>query len=352
MATGWSLEETSQTRRVQAQEYGPDVRHRDMQKTLKTASVSESVETSERLLFAVAIACSAFLVFLVQPMVAKRLLPWYGGAPGVWTLCLAFYQTTLFAGYAYAHGLMRLGRPRLELCVHAALFVAAWLALPVLPGDAWRPASGADASSGILLALIANVALPFLFLSATGPLLQAWFSRANPTRGPYFLYALSNTGSLLALFAYPFVFEPNLGLAESGSNWSVGFAGVGFAVLGCGLVAVLRGGRLLGPDSASHEGIGSEVSAADVGLWMALSGVAVVHRESDQGSILSLRFVEHGLVIGALRLSLRVRAQSWSRGVRFELVRGLRRSWIRGARLRFSRCAARRKTVGARFRQP
>ena len=241
-----------------------------------TAKGAKSGGTPERLLFALAIACSAFLVFLVQPMVAKRLLPWYGGAPGVWTLCLAFYQLTLFAGYAYAHGLMCLGRPRLELSVHAAIFVAAWLALPVLPGDAWRPASGADASGGILLALIANVALPFLFLSATGPLLQAWFSRANPTQAPYFLYALSNTGSLLALFAYPFVFEPNLGLAQSGANWSVGFAGVGAAVLACGLFAVLRSGGPLGLDSAGRKEGGSQAGVADVALWVALSGVAVV----------------------------------------------------------------------------
>ena len=130
---------------------------------------------------------------------AKRLLPWYGGAPGVWTLCLAFYQTTLFAGYAYAHGLMRLGRPWLVLGVHAALLGAALLALPVLPGEVWKPDSSSNATGGILLALAANVALPFLFLSATGPLLQAWFARSHPTRSPYFLYALSNLGSVMTL---------------------------------------------------------------------------------------------------------------------------------------------------------
>jgi len=209
-------------------------------------------------------------------MVGKRLLPWYGGAPGVWTLCLAFYQTTLFAGYAYAHLLMRLGRPRLELGLHAVLFTAALFALPVLPGEAFRPVASSDATSGILLALVSNVALPFLFLAATGPLVQAWFARARPTSAPYFLYALSNAGSLLALFAYPFLFEPNLGLAETGSTWSFGFVAVGAAVLGCGAVAVARGGSREPSDADASHAEPPKTKIHDVALWMALSGVAVV----------------------------------------------------------------------------
>jgi spermidine synthase len=236
-----------------------------------------AVPARDRLLFAVAIACSAFLVFLVQPMVAKRLLPWYGGAPGVWALCLAFYQTTLFAGYAYAHALMRLGRPQLELGVHGVLFAAALVALPVLPGELWRPEASSNATSGILLALAANVALPFLFLSATGPLLQAWFGRAHPARSPYFLYALSNLGSMLALFAYPFGFEPNLGLAETGSHWSLAFAVVGAAILGCGALMVWQ--RRNVDRNATEQSAAASPSPSKVGdiaLWMALSGVAVV----------------------------------------------------------------------------
>ena len=227
-------------------------------------------------LFSLAIVGSGFLVFLVQPMVAKRLLPWYGGAPGVWTLCLAFYQITLFVGYAYAHGLMRLGRPRLELSVHAVLFMAAWLALPVLPSDVWRPEVGNDPAGWILLALITKVALPFLFLSATGPLIQTWFSRVYPVRAPYFLYALSNTGSLLALFAYPFVFEPNLGLNESGATWSFAFTGVGSVVLACGLMGILGCRGQLVSSSIETRNDGSEAGPGEVGLWMVLSGVAVV----------------------------------------------------------------------------
>lgn len=243
---------------------------------LKRRMKPDKRNSADILLFVLAISCSAFLIFLVQPIVAKRLLPWYGGAPGVWTLCLAFYQVTLFTGYAYAHGLRQLGRPRLELGVHIALFAAALIVLPVLPGELWKPESSSNATGGILLALTANVALPFLFLSATGPLLQSWFARAHPTRNPYFLYAVSNMGSLLALFAYPFIFEPRLGLVETGSYWSVGFAVVGVAVLGCGGIALLMRGEP-GQTSATQTDAGSaDIGIRNIALWMALSGCAVV----------------------------------------------------------------------------
>lgn len=227
-------------------------------------------------LFLLAVACSAFLVFLVQPMVGKHLLPWYGGAPGVWALCLAFYQTTLFVGYAYAHLLMRLRQPRLELGVHCLLFVGALLVLPVLPGETFRPEASSNAGLGILVALVSNVALPFLFLAATGPLLQAWFARAHQMSPPYFLYALSNAGSLLALFAYPFLVEPNLGLAKTGTAWSLGFAAVGVAILGCGVIAVVRGGRREPGSAESSNTERPQHTIYDIALWTVLSGVAVV----------------------------------------------------------------------------
>ena len=228
------------------------------------------------LLFGAAIASSAFLVFLVQPMVGKRLLPWYGGAPGVWALCLAFYQVTLFAGYAYAHLLLRLGRPRLEWGLHALLFALALWVLPVLPGEAFRPEASSDATHGIVVALLANVALPFLFLSATGPLVQTWFARAHPGKAPYFLYALSNAGSLLALFAYPLLFEPNFGLLQTGATWSMGFASVGGAILACGGVALARGRTSDSEGEALASPEKPEAGTRDIALWMTLSGVAVM----------------------------------------------------------------------------
>ncbi len=230
----------------------------------------------DRLLFGLAVACSAFLIFLVQPMVGKRLLPWYGGAPGVWALCLGFYQATLFAGYAYAHLLIRLARVQLQVGLHALVFIAALWALPVLPGESFRPEAGADATLGIFSALLASVALPFLFLAATGPLVQAWFAGTGSRRSPYFLYALSNGGSLLALFAYPFFFEPNVGLSETGSGWSFGFAVVGAAILACGAFAGSRNeeqGRSGDPGPPCKS---SKSALSDAILWAALSGVAVV----------------------------------------------------------------------------
>ena len=121
------------------------------------------------LVFGTGVFASAFLIFLVQPMVGKRIVPWFGGAPGVWTLCLAFYQSALFFGYAYAHLLATRISPLRQLGIHALLFAIAFAVLPVLPGEAWKPLSSADPSVRILAMLAANVALPFLMLAATGP---------------------------------------------------------------------------------------------------------------------------------------------------------------------------------------
>src|SRR5262245_46847496 len=153
-------------------------------------------------LFVATTFASAFLIFLVQPLVAKRILPWFGGVPSVWSLCLAFYQTTLFAGYAYAYLLIARTSARAQLALHAAVIALAVLALPVLPGDSWQPEGSGDPSARIVAMLLANVALPFFALAATGPLVAAWFARSHPDRSPYPLYAVSNLGSLLALLAY------------------------------------------------------------------------------------------------------------------------------------------------------
>jgi hypothetical protein len=130
-------------------------------------------------LFAVAVFSSAFLLFLVQPMVGKYILPWFGGTPAVWNVCLAFYQLTLFVGYAYAHWLVSHVRTSRQLFVHAALFLAALAALPVLPDVSWKPVGDTPPLTHIMAMLASSVGLPFLLLSATGPLLQAWLVRAS-----------------------------------------------------------------------------------------------------------------------------------------------------------------------------
>lgn len=224
--------------------------------------------------FAVTIFASALLIFLVQPLVAKRILPWFGGAAAVWTLCLAFYQTTLFAGYAYAHGLIRFVPRRRQQVVHAAVIAAALLALPILPGESWRPEPGDRAPSLLILAMLsANVGFPFLVLAATGPLAQAWFARAAPGRSPYPLYAVSNLGSLLAVVAYPFLIEPNLGVSDSGAAWSWAFVATAAAVLGCAGTAR----RAAEPAPAAETALGSRpIRAADAVLWLMLSSAAVM----------------------------------------------------------------------------
>jgi hypothetical protein len=229
-------------------------------------------------LYAAAIFASAFLIFLVQPMVGKRILPWFGGVPAVWTLCLAFYQTTLFLGYAYAHLMIRFVGPRLQLGIHAAAVAAAVASLPVLP-ETPPESLDADPTLAVLRTLTSSVALPFLALASTGPLVQAWFARAHPTRSPYALYAVSNIGSFLALFVYPFVLEPRLPLTATGTLFSWGFAATGLAVLAC---AVPLARRKLESSSSEGERAGGSAASNDSGgivsslLWLGLSGSAVI----------------------------------------------------------------------------
>ena len=160
--------------------------------------------------FALTIFLGAFLLFQVQPLMAKFILPWFGGGPGVWTVCLLFFQACLLAGYAYAHAVSRLLPRRAQVAMHVALLLAALVFLPIAPGAHWKPEADGDPTRGILLLLTVCLGLPYFMLASTGPLLQAWFSRLHPDVVPYRLYALSNAGSLLALLSYPFVFEPML----------------------------------------------------------------------------------------------------------------------------------------------
>jgi len=227
-------------------------------------------------LFSMGVFAGAYLIFLVQPMVAKRILPWFGGGPGVWMICLMFYQTTLFFGYAYAHALIQFARPAVQLGVHSVLFAASFATLPVLPGDSWKPGAAADPSLSIITLLLAKVALPFITLAATGPLLQSWFARRYPARSPYALYAVSNFGSLAALLAFPLLMEPFLSLEATGQGWSWGFVLAGTLILTCGVAALpVAGSGLSGGGDAQSEG-SEKVAWQDFSLWLGLSACAVV----------------------------------------------------------------------------
>src|SRR4051794_6310469 len=171
------------------------------------------------------ILLSAFLLFQVQPVITKKILPWFGGSPAVWTTCVLFFQLVLLGGYAYAHLLTHRVQPRWQALVHlAVVIVALGLLLLFFPPSAiWKPADGRLPALRILTLLTAVVAAPYFVLSTTGPLVQAWFARLYPGRSPYRLYSLSNIGSLAALLTYPFLVEPALKVDTQGGVWSIGF---------------------------------------------------------------------------------------------------------------------------------
>ncbi len=228
------------------------------------------------MLYALTIFSGAFLLFLVQPLIGKYILPWFGGSPGVWTTCLLFFQTLLLGGYAYAHFTSTRLQPRTQATVHLVLLGLALLWLPIIPDAAWRPQAGEDPTLRILLLLTATLGLPYLLLSATGPLVQRWFTLTQPGRSPYRLYALSNIGSLLALLGYPFLIEPVFSRTEQAWGWSVAL--VLFALL-CGACGWQV--RRLAPaaeNAATPAGAepadDTPPSASDKAFWLILPAVA------------------------------------------------------------------------------
>ncbi len=189
-------------------------------------------------IFASAIFVSAFLLFQVQPLMGKFILPWFGGSPAVWTTCMLFFQVTLFLGYAYAHAISRWLSPRHQRMVHLGLIACAMAVLPIAPNSAWKPTDNSPPAARILLLLTTTVGLSYFVLSATGPLLQNWFSRVCPGRSPYRLYSLSNIGSLLALISYPLFIEPLWPCTMQANVWSGLF--LLFAIL-CGTCSIWAG---------------------------------------------------------------------------------------------------------------
>lgn len=183
--------------------------------------------------YAATIFLSSFLLFLVQPLIARLILPWFGGSAAVWTTCMLFFQALLLAGYAYAHLLIR-SRKMFQALIHTALIAAAIATLPIGPAASWKPLGGEEPIGAILLLLCVSVGLPYFLLASTSPLLQAWFSRARPGANPYPLFAVSNLASLGALVGYPFVVAPVFATHVQVSLWSWGFAAFGLL---CALIA-------------------------------------------------------------------------------------------------------------------
>jgi SAM-dependent methyltransferase len=235
----------------------------------ETAAADSTVQTrwgsSWKLLHALTIFVSAFLLFQVEPLIAKMILPWFGGVAAVWTVCLLFFQSLLLLGYLYAHLLTRRFVPRTQGWLHAGLLAASLLALPILPKESWKPLGPEHPALHILWVLMLTVGLPFFLLSATSPLLQAWLANALPDSRVYRFYALSNAGSLLGLLSYPTLVEPRLSTLRQARSWSVAYAA--FAVA-CSAIAFAQRGT-----GVPHRREG-EVPPSDWktrALWIALS---------------------------------------------------------------------------------
>lgn len=195
--------------------------------------------------YACAVFSSAFLLFLVQPVFSRMVLPLLGGSPAVWNTCMLFFQAALLGGYLYAHLTTRWLAPRAQATLHLGLMAVAMLVLPVSVAGA-APEGGASPIAWLLLLMATTVGLPFFVLSGTGPILQRWFSETGHpgAANPYWLYAASNLGSMLALLGYPLLMEPNLRLAQQSYTWTLGYGALAVLLGACALaVWRVRGGE-------------------------------------------------------------------------------------------------------------
>ena len=229
--------------------------------------------------FTVTLFVSALMLFSVQPMFAKMALPKLGGTPAVWAVSMCFFQAVLLAGYSYAHALNRWLSPRRAVIAHITVLLVTCFALPIgMPATLSEPPAG-DAYVWLLGVLALGVGLPFFAVSASAPLLQAWFTRTNheDAGDPYFLYGASNLGSLLALMAYPLLIEPGLGLGMQTTLWSIGFICLGLLIAASGTL-MISAMKLHSGQDASNAAVGATASAAPVTAvqrctWLAFSAL-------------------------------------------------------------------------------
>jgi len=222
------------------------------------------------IVYAATIFLSAFLLFQVQPVIARIILSWFGGSAAVWTTCMLFFQLGLLAGYFYSHLLIRRLSPKAQISLHIGLLGLSLLALPILPAASWKPTGGENPTVQILLLLTFTVGLPYILLSTTSPLIQAWYARTRAGAMPYRLFALSNFGSMLALLTYPPIVEPLLPTRMQAWVWSALY--LVFAVL-CALIALRnRSGEALAAVESTDDPEPAPTRARKI-LWISLAAI-------------------------------------------------------------------------------
>ena len=227
------------------------------------------------LLYSATLGASAGLVFMVQPMFARFVLPLLGGTQAVWTTAMLFFQIALLLAYLYAHWSTRRFGPRRQAAVHLAIVAAALLVLPVGIPDGWTPPSGGSPVPWLLVLLVVAIGLPFFVVSSTAPLLQSWLAATDhPDAGdPYFLYRASNLGSVLGLVAYPALVEPRLTLDAQSRLWSAGYAIFGLLLIACAVVLWRRSPRATASGRPRGEDAGQRLSRSRRLRWIALAFV-------------------------------------------------------------------------------
>ena len=218
--------------------------------------------------YAITIFLSAFLLFQVQPLIAKIILPWFGGSAAVWSAAMLFFQLVLLAGYSYSHALIRYAKPKAQVLIHAVLLLGSCALLPILPSPHWKPSEAGDPTLRILILLAATIGLPYFLLSSTSPLLQAWYVRRSGSAMPYRLFALSNFGSMLALVTFPFLVEPKMTSPQQAFTWSGAY--VLFALLCIGAAWRSREGVV----AQSYVKESPRPGVGELTLWVTLAACA------------------------------------------------------------------------------
>ncbi len=239
-------------------------------------NISTSSERSFSLiiLFAGTLFISASLMFVLQPLFGKLMLPLLGGSPAVWNTCMVFYQMLVFLGYLYAHYLStRLSNTR-QIQLHAAIIFISLIALPVALPESMVPPTDTNPTLWLVGILFISIGFPFFVISTTSPLIQKWFSQVghHTSHDPYYLYAASNIGSLLALLSYPFIIEPNIGLNMQKLTWTGGYIGLILLIAACGWFFI-RYSQQTYAEGEEQEVLSEEPSLLTKFHWLALAFV-------------------------------------------------------------------------------